>query len=58
MSLLDELRLLKAQRDKLVICVRCLNVYNLNNDAVLVKTPRLAKKERACPRCECKVYFS
>ncbi|QPI14016.1 hypothetical protein MYO4S_00265 [Serratia phage 4S] len=58
MSLLDDLRLLKAQRDKSVICVRCLHVYNLNNDAVMVKTSRLVKKERACPRCECKVYFS
>lgn len=44
--------------DKNVICFRCLNVYNLLVDSVFVRTKGLKEKEPACPRCECKVYFS
>lgn len=40
-----------------VICYRCLNVYD-QTTAPFVRTKGLKKKERACPRCECKVYFS
>ncbi|WDS61647.1 hypothetical protein [Cronobacter phage vB_Cdu_VP8] len=50
---IDHLRLMKN-----VICVRCLKVYHLHFEFVWVKTKGLKEKERACPRCECKVYYS
>ncbi|AHY25360.1 hypothetical protein PS2_114 [Serratia phage PS2] len=58
MTFIEELKLLKLRHDKAVICIRCLKVYDLNLESVLVKTKGLKEKERACPRCECKVYYS
>ncbi|HHR6166572.1 TPA: hypothetical protein ACS8GQ_003773 [Providencia alcalifaciens] len=44
--------------DKRVMCYRCLHIYNLL-DAKLIKNKRLSHtKDKCCPKCECKVYFS
>lgn len=40
-----------------VICFRCLLVYD-QDKAPLVKTKGLRVKEKCCPGCGCKVYFS
>ncbi|QDH49271.1 hypothetical protein PHYNN_178 [Pantoea phage Phynn] len=39
---------------KLVICYRCLTVYD-RNTAPLTRTTGLQAKEPACPKCGCKV---
>lgn len=40
-----------------VICYRCLTVYD-QKTAPVTRTKRLRVKEKCCPKCECKVYFS
>ncbi|AVD59012.1 hypothetical protein [Morganella morganii] len=46
------------ERKRLVICYRCLHVYDINS----VKLSRNKKHpevlEKKCPKCRCTVYFS
>lgn len=42
---------------KMVVCYRCLNVYD-HDKAPKTKTKRLRVKERACPKCGCKITMS
>lgn len=42
---------------KIVVCYRCLKPYN-QNTAPLRKTKNLSIKEKSCPECGCKLYFS
>ena len=41
----------------IVICYRCLHGYNIET-VPRRATKRLKRKEPACPKCKCKLYFN
>lgn len=43
--------------DKVVLCVRCLNAYNLNT-APMSQPEKLNRFFPHCPKCKCKIYYS